>query len=86
MRGAREGNTLLSINDLGGKAKVCNFDLFVFNEDICRLNIAMHETFGGKVLACRNDLSREVVYFFLVSIEEVFLNIFLKVTLAIFEE
>ena len=79
-------NTLFGIDNLGCQAKVSNFDLFVFDEDICRFNITMHKIFGGEVVASRNDLSGEVVDFLLVSAEVVILDIFFEIALAILKE
>lgn len=86
MRSPSKRNTLFGVDDLGCEAKVSNFNLFVFDEYICRLNIAVHEILGGKVVAGRDDLSGEVVDFLLVSAEVVILDIFFEIALAILKE
>jgi hypothetical protein len=86
VRSPCKGNTFFGIDNLGCEAKVSNFDLFVFDEDICRFNITVHEIFGGKVVAGLNDLAGEVVDLLLVSAEIVILDIFFEIAFAILKK
>lgn len=86
LRSARKGNTLINVDYLGGQSEVGNFNLLIFNQDVCWLDVPMNEIFGSEVVACGDDLPGKTVYFLFVSLEEMLLDIFFQVAFAVFEE
>ena len=51
MRGASKGDALLNVVDLGRKSEICDFDLFVLEQNIGRFDIPVEKTLGGEVAA-----------------------------------
>ena len=86
LRGACEGDALLGVDNLRGQSEVGNLDLVVLDEYVGGFDVAMHEVLGGEVVAGRNDLLCECKDLLLISFEEVLLDVFLEIGLAILKE
>lgn len=56
MRSPCKGDTLLVVVYLSGESKVCDFDLFVFDENISWFDITMKKVFTGEVNTTGDDL------------------------------
>ena len=86
LRSSCKSDAFVDIDYLCRQAEISDFYLFVFNEDIRRFYITMHEVLRCEVMTRRYDLSRKIVNFFLISVKEMLLDVLFEVAFAVLKE
>ena len=86
LRSSCESDAFINIDDLRGQSEISNFNLLIFDQDICWFYIAMHEILWREIVARRYDLSRKIINLFLISLKEMLLDVLLEIAFAILKE